>query len=353
MFAAAVAPTLADDRPTATAPQTGAGLRFDPDATPEKDWPASEARRLSIVRQLTDPTMGLEKSGEAYFSPDQRMIIFQAIPRGELEYQMYTLQLDSSGRAVRGSLRRVSPPGGACTCGYFHPNGREILFSSSHLQPGNGDESLFRGRSGYNWPKQPGMEIFAAHLDGSKLRRLTTTPGYDAEASYSPDGRRIVFTSCRDDGNPEIYVMHADGSNPRRITHAAGYDGGPFFSPDGKRIVFRGDRRENDLLQLFVIDADGRNERQLTNTDYVNWGPYWHPNGRTIAFATSAHGHMNYEIYLMNIETMRIARLTYSPGFDGLPVFSADGRCMMWTSKRGPDKTSQVFVADVTLPEGF
>src|SRR5262249_29435663 len=116
---------------------------------------------------------------------------------------------------------------------------------------------------------------------------------------------------------------------------------------------FRADRHQNDLLQLFVMNADGADERQLTNNEDVNWGPYWHPNGRTIAFATSVHGHRNYEIYLMNIDTGRTARLTFHDGFDGLPVSWPDGKGLMWTSKRGPDNPPQIFLADFTLPDGF
>jgi len=330
------------------------GVRFEPDASPPGRWAALEGRHLKKVRQLTSPSMGLDKSGEAYFSPDGRRIIFQAYPRGQSEYQMFVMELDPVGRAIERTLKQVSPGGGPCTCGYFRPDGRRILFGSAHLGPTTQGASVYhRERSGYRWEMPPGMDIFETDLDGGNPKRLTTTAGYDAEAAYSRDGRRIVFTSCRDDGDPEIYVMDADGSHARRLTRSPGYDGGPFLSPDGQRIIFRADRRKDDLLQLYVINADGSGERQLTDTEYVNWGPYWHPNGRTIAFATSAHGHMNYEVYLMQVERGTVARVTYRDGFDGLPVFSNDGGRLMWTSKRGPDGTSQVFVADFTLPDGF
>lgn len=330
------------------------GYRFEPDASPPAEWADREGRILRDVRQLTSPAMGLDKSGEAYFSPDGQMIIFQAHPHGEIEYQMYTLRLDEQYRSIPATLHRVSPPGGACTCGYFRPDGHKIIFGSTYLNPNATGPERYRGaRSGYQWPMQAGMDIFECNLDGSEMRRLTDTPGYDAECGYSPDGRQIAFTSYRADSDPEIFVMDADGSHARRITHARGYDGGPFFSPDGKRIIFRGDRRGDSLLQLYVVNAEGTGERRLTDTSFVNWGPYWHPNGRTIVFATSAHGHENYEVYLMNIDTGRTQRVTYHMGFDGLPVFSADGRRLMWTSKRGPDNTSQVFLADFTLPEGF
>ena len=178
---------------------------------------------------------------------------------------------------------------------------------------------------------------------------MTDTPGYDAEGSYSPDGKRIIFTSFRD-GDAEIYIMDADGKNPRRITHSKGYDGGPFFAPDGKRIIYRSDRKQNDLLQVFINNDEGTAERALTDNDAVNWGPFFHPDGRHIVYSTSLHGHQNYEIYLMDVETGLQDRVTYRDGFDGLPVFSNDGAKLLWTSKgRNPENTSQLYLADFTL----
>ena len=193
------------------------------------------------------------------------------------------------------------------------------------------------------------MDIFTADSDGKNLKRLTDTPGYDAEGSYSPDGSQIIFTSFRD-GDGEIYIMDAAGKNARRITHAKGYDGGPFFSPDGKRIIYRSDRKSNDLLQIYVNNTEGTAERALTQNEFVNWGPYWHPDGIHIIYTTSKHGHSNYELYLMNVDTGEEERITYHEGFDGLPVFSPDGKRLMWTSSgRTADHKSQLFIADFTL----
>jgi TolB protein len=321
----------------------------------ERTSGTGEGEFLSNIRQLTTPAMGFEKAGEAYFSPDMRSIIFQATPVGAQGYQIYTLDLPTGA-----TPRIVSTGRGECTCAYYRPDGRKIIFASSHLDPAlSGREQAASKPAGYQvgqrryvWHFNPHMDIFEADPDGSNLRRLTDAPGYDAEGAYSPDSRHIAFTSERS-GDLEIWVMDADGSNPRQVTRAKGYDGGPFISPDGRRIIFRADRRGDDLLQIFVIDIDGQNERQLTDNRFVNWGPYWHPEGRSIIYATSRHGHDNYELYLMNVETGRERRVTHTPGFDGLPVFSPDGRRLMWTSKRGPDGTSQIFIADFTLPEGF
>jgi Tol biopolymer transport system component len=315
-----------------------------------------EARHLTRIRQVT---FGLARAGEGYFSPDGRSIIFQAVPHlhpavfhharpDEDGYQIFTATLGEDA-----PIRMVSTGKGRCTCPYFHPDGRSILFASTHLNPST-DAAPPKGpaysrTARYRWEFPESMDIFAADLDGSRLRQLTGTPGYDAEASYSSDGKRIVFTSFRD-GDGEIYIMDSDGTNPRRITRAKGYDGGPFFSPDGKRIIYRSDRKENDLLQVFINNSEGTAERALTDNEFVNWGPYWNPDGTHIIYATSKHGHSNYELYLMNVDTGSEERITYHEGFDGLPVFSPDGKQLMWTSSGRPaDKKSQLFLADFTL----
>ncbi len=339
-----------------TTPEADSPAALVADTTPKADWPAAEAAIISNVRQLTTQDMGIVKGGEAYFSPDMKTVIFQAWPKGQTEYQMYTIRLNDDGTSVPDSIKMVSPGGGACTCGFFKPDGTGILYGSTYLNPDmpNPYSAGYKREEGrYKWDMPGGMDIMTANLDGSNPRQLTDIQGYDAECAYSPCGKFIVFSSDRG-GNPDIYIMDADGSNVRQVTKAAGYDGGPFFSPDGKRVILRGDRHENNYLQLFVINADGTGERQLTaHGPVVNWAPFWHPNGKSIVWATSVHGHRNYEVYLMNIETGKTRRVTHSKRFDGLPVFSPDGKYLMWTSQRGPSGMSQVFLADFHLPDGF
>lgn len=309
--------------------------------------PKLEAICLQNIRQITFPSMGFDKAGEAYFSPDGGKIVFQAVPIGQTRYQIFLMDL------AEGIPRMVSTALGACTCAFFHPNKSKIIFASSHEDP-QGEKSNpsapgYSGNGNYSWDFTPYMNIYEANFDGSELKPLTMGSGYSAECAYSPDGSRIVFASYRD-GSMNLYTMNSDGTDVRQVTHTTScYNGGPFFSPDGQKIIFRADREKAHLLQLYVIDADGSNERKLTENDAVNWAPYWHPSGEFVAFTTSIHGHMHYEIYLLHIASGRQHRLTHNPSFDGLPVFSNDGKKMLWTSKRGADKSCQIFLADFNL----
>ncbi len=329
------------------------------DKGPEPDWRTLEAAHLRNIRQVTD---GFVRAGEAYFAPDQKHIIFQAEEKdaGNPFYQIFVMDLGT------GAFRRVSPGMGRTTCSFFSPDGRKIIFASSHLDPeaakhqreeyARREQDRRAGRHrNYQWDFDPYLDIFEADPDGSHLRRLTSAPGYDAEGSYSPDGRHIVFCSNRQ-GSLELYVMDADGKNIRQLTRAPGcYNGGPFFAPDGQRIIFRSDRKKKDYLQIYVINADGTAERALTDNQGVNWGPYWYPDGRHIAYAGADHSRPgvrpNYDLWWMNVDTGQRTRLTYCPDADVLPVFSPDGTKLMWTSTRGPDHSSQIFIADFVAPE--
>ena len=284
--------------------------------------------------------MGFEKAGESYFSPDGRSIIFQAVPQGEKHYQIYTMDLESLVPV------RVSTGRGACTCGFYRPDGKKILFASSH----EALEEIEREKSSerYTWDLTPYMNLYEADLDGSSLKRLTNGSAYHAECAYSPDGRQIVYASD-ESGSMNLYVCNADGTNVFGLTQTQGfYNGGPFFSPQGDWIVFRADRQEKHRLQLYLIRPDGSEERQLTSDSYVNWAPFWHPGGRLIAYTTSKHGHHAYQIYLIDIQTLQQYRLTDTETFEGLPSFSADGKQIAWTSKRGGG-APQVFIADFFL----
>src|SRR5262245_20567758 len=329
-------------------------------AQPGDDWQKPESAYLKNIRQVTRDFV---RAGEGYFSPDKKHIIFQAEEKGENPfYQIFVMELAS------GQVRRVSPGAGKTTCGYFHPGGKKSIFASSHRDPEakshyavehklRQEEKETKKRRRYVWDFDPHMDIFEANLDGSGLRGLTDAKGYDAEGSYSADGRHIVFCSNRSgEKNLELYTMDADGKNVRQLTRAPGcYNGGPFFSPDGKRVIFRSDRKKKDHLQLYVINADGTGERALTDDDnWVFWAPYWHPDGKHIIYTAADHSdplvRPNYDLYWMNIETGKKTRLTFAPGADVLPVFSPDNRRILWTSTRGADRSSQLWMADFGPP---
>jgi TolB protein len=310
-----------------------------------------EEKILKNIQQLTTPSMGFERAGEAYFSPDGNKIVFQAVLKGENSYQIYIMDLEER------VPRLISTGKGACTCAYFRPDGKKVIFASSHEDPRlseNIEENskiYLRQGSQYQWDFTPYMNIYEANLDGSCLTPLTHGESYHAECAYSSDGTRIVFAS-NEDGSMNLYTMKFDGTDVQQITHTnSSYNGGPFFSPDSSQIIFRSDRDQRDYLQIYLIQSDGTHEQQLTNNGEVNWAPYWHPNGKVIAFTTSLHGHLHYEIYLLHLSTETFVRVTHHPGFDGLPVFNREGNKLMWTSKRGIDQTCQVFIADFIMPE--
>lgn len=323
----------------------GAGAALAQQPAPASAPASSESDWFRNARQITSVDQGLDKAGEAYFSPDGKRICFQAVPTGEKEYQIYVLDL------AGGKPEMISTGKGATTCSFFSPDGKKLLFASNHLDPRPvpGSEAGDKGGRNYAWSFFPGMDIFEYTFATKTLKPLTNTPGYDAEGSYSPDGKSIIFTSMRDD-DQEIYIMDVDGAHARRITHAKGYDGGPFFCPDGKRIVYRSDRKGDGNLQVFVNTLDGQNEHAITGNDLLNWCPYWHPSAKWLIFTRADHaakdGPPNYDLYLMRDDGSQLTRVTTDPKFDGLPVFSNDGQKLMWTSKRNGLKDAQIFIAD-------
>jgi TolB protein len=324
-----------------------------------------ESQHLSNIRQITNGQM-FAKAGEGYFSPDGKQIIYQAQPLDYPFYQIYRQPLND------GKPQRISTGRGRTTCAYFSPDGKGLLFASSHLDP-NLDETekaerlqqeedrKNNVRRRYKWDFDPHMDIFETDLEGNVLKRLTEAKGYDAEGAYSKDGKQIAFCSDRD-GDADIYLMNSDGTDVKQLTNAPGYDGGPFISPDGKWVIFRSDRNKAEHLQLFVIGTDGKHETQLTDTNGVNWGPYWHPTKPYLIWSGADHSdptaRPNYDLWLAKYEINdgdfklgAAQRITDFAGADVLPVFSPDGKQLMWTSTRGDDHSSQLYIADFSLPE--
>lgn len=327
--------------------------------------PAREGTFLSNTRQLTFEG---KRSGEGYFAPDGKALVFQSEREADNPfYQIYLLDLES------GDSHRVSPGHGKTTCAFFRPSSDEVLFASTHLDPKARDkqkeEIEFRAsgkQRRYSWDYDEQMDIFSARRDGANIQRLTTSPGYDAEGAYSPDGKLIVFCSLRDaypasklspeeqkrlETDPawfgEIYVMNADGSQPRRLTQSPGYDGGPFFSPDGQRIIWRRFDDKGVNADVYTMKTDGSDVRRLTDFGAMSWAPYFHPSGSYVIFTANKLGFSNFELFIVDAAgTKEPLRVTFTDGFDGLPVFSPDGSKLCWTSGRTPDGKSQLFLAD-------
>lgn len=326
---------------------------------------AKEARFLTNTRQLIYEG---KRSGEGYFSPDGKRIIFQSEREaGNPFYQIYTLDLES------GDSRRVSPGIGKTTCAFFQPGTDRVIFASTHEDPeaaAKQKAELEMRASGkqrrYSWDYDATMDIYSAKSDGTDIVNLTKSPGYDAEGSFSPDGKQIVFCSLRSafplekltpeerahyDKDPawwgDIYIMNADGSNVRRLTEAPGYDGGPFFSPEGKRIVWRHFDESGTVADVWTMNTDGSDKRRITDFKSMSWAPYYHPSGRYLIFTSNKFGFDNFELFLVDVDGKHEpVRVTYTPGFDGLPVFSPDGKKLLWASGRTGDGKSQLFLAD-------
>jgi TolB protein len=316
--------------------------------------PPQEAH-LSNVRQLTFSG----ENAEAYFAFDGSKLIFQSTSRDGGCDQIYTMNLDGSEKQL------VSTSEGRTTCSYFYPAGDRILYSSTHhfeaSCPAVPDFS-----KGYVWPVYASMDIFVGDADGSNLKQLTHEFGYDAEATISPMGDRIVFTSMRD-GDLDIYSMALDGSDVQRLTDGVGYDGGPFYSPDGSKIVYRASRPTGDALadykslladglirpsalEIYIMDADGSNNRQITDNGAANFGPFWHPSGEKILFASNMDDPTGreFDIYMINVDGTGLEQITDAPGFDGFPVFSPDGKYLVFGSNRNQaqDGETNVFIAE-------
>jgi len=312
-------------------------------------------------RNLRQLTSGGENA-EGYWSADGKQIIYQRRNEAEGLKCDQELVLD----VATGKSRMVSTGKGRVTCGYFYDRDRRVFYGSTHLAdpvcPPPPDFS-----KGYTWPMHEGYDIVSSALDGSGFKRLTDTPGYDAEGTLSPDGKTIVFTSVRD-GDLEIYTMATDGTNVKRLTHEPGYDGGAFFSHDGQRIVYRRDSYPDEAslaryqellaqhlyrpgtLEIWVMDADGSHKRPVTKLGAASFAPYFHPDDRRIIFSSNhpePRGR-NFDLWMIRDDGTGLERITTEPTFDGFPMFSPDGKQIVFASNRGGNVAGEtnLFVAD-------
>jgi TolB protein len=301
--------------------------------TPGGEW-------LADIRQLTSGG----QNAEAYWSPDGKRLIFQSTRGNSQCDQIYVMNADGSNQHM------VSSGKGRTTCGYFLPDGKHILYASTHLAGDACPPAADRSK-GYVWAVYPSYDIFEANDDGSGLKRLTEAPGYDAEATVNWKTKQIIYTSLGS-GDLDLWTMNLDGSHKKQITRGFGYDGGPVFSRDGSKIAWRANRPQteetkkvySDLLrdnltspmkmELFVSDADGKNARQITNFNCASFAPTFTPDGKKILFSSNKHNcdGRKFELYLINVDGSNLRQVTNFGSFTSFPEFSPDGKKLVFVS---------------------
>jgi Tol biopolymer transport system component len=319
---------------------------------------------LSKARQLTFEGA---RSGEGYFSQSGQKLVYQSENHANNPfYQIYLLDLKS------GENKIVSSGIGKTTCAWIHPDEKRVLFSSTHLDANATQkqaEELAERESGkarkYSWDYDKHYDLFEVDMTSGQTRRITSAEGYDAEGSYSPTGRKIVFASNRNAYSKkltaderkiferdksyfnDIYLINSDGTGLEQLTSSAGYDGGPFFNSHGDQICWRRFSPNGHKAEIYRMNLDSRKEKKLTSLDAMSWAPFFHPANKYLIFSTNLHGFNNFELYVVDIDGgKQPIRVTDSDGFDGLPCFSPDGKTLSWTSNRTNDKKSQIFMAN-------
>jgi Tol biopolymer transport system component len=314
--------------------------------------PDPQEIHFSELKMLTDGG----ENAEAYFAFGSSKLIFQSTREPYACDQIFTMNLDGSDQQM------VSTGAGRTTCAYYYPEDDWIVYASTHeggeTCPPTPDHSR-----GYVWPLYPEYDLYLARPDGSEISKLTDTAGYDAEATVSPTGDRVVFTSMRDD-DLEIYSMNLDGTDVQRLTNQIGYDGGPFYSPDGTKIIYRARHPEDpeeiadyqallaeDLirpskLEIWVMDADGANKEQITDLGVAAFAPFFHPSGEKIIFASNygdPHGR-EFELFMVDLDGDNLEQITFTGGFDGFPMFAPDGETFVFCSNRNNSKQGETNV---------
>jgi len=323
-----------------------------------------EMKNLKNIKQLTFGG----NNAEAYWSFDDKYLVFQS------DYKEWGVECDQifitdwqNDDLKNNKPKMVSTAMGRTTCSYFLPN-QQIVYGSTHLGGENCPPTPEERTDGkYVWPIYPSFDIFTTDMEGNMINQLTNEPGYDAEATVSPKGDKIVFTSMRT-GDLELFTMNLDGTDVKQITSDLGYDGGAFFSPDGTKLIWRASRPQTEAekeeykallkeglvtpteMELYVANADGSDAKKITDLGQANWAPFFHPNGEKIIFAsnhTAARG-FPFNLYMINLDGTGLTRITRDETFDAFPVFSNDGKYIVFASNRnnGGTRDTNLFVAE-------
>lgn len=322
-------------------------------------------KHLKNIRQLT---FGGDNA-EAYWSFDNQKLIFQATNENWQAPCDQIFLYDLNNKLNPGEKPKLISTGkGRTTCSYFLPGDKTVVYASTHLGGDECPQAPERSPNGpYVWPIFESFDIFVADLGGNVLKQLTDEPGYDAEATVSPKGDKIIFTSTRS-GDLELYTMNVDGSDVRQITNTLGYDGGAFFSPDGSKIVWRASRPETEeevkkykgllenwqvepsAMELFVANADGTDARQVTSLGNANWAPFFHPSGEKLLFCSNHKSERGFpfNLFIINLDGTGLEQVTFDEAFDSFPMFSPDGKQLVFASNRnnGGTRDTNLFLAD-------
>lgn len=324
----------------------------------------SQEKHLKNIKQLT---YGGDNA-EAYFSPNGKFVSFQSNNKawGLKCDQIFAMELSKAAADSNYKPMMISTGKGRTTCSYYMPNGKDILYASTHLKHDTCPATPVEiGK--YLWAIYPEFDIFVADKKGNIKKQLTNSPGYDAEATISPKGDKIVFTSDRS-GDLELWIMDIDGKNQKQITNTLGYDGGAFFSPDGKKLVFRASRPNSDeevkeykyylekhlvaptTMEIFTCNLDGSDMKQITKLGKANWAPYFLPKGNKIIFSSNHHSKrgFDFQLYMINIDGTGLEAVTKESVFNAFPMFSPDGKKLIWSSNRNNHGTrdTNLFIAD-------
>jgi Tol biopolymer transport system component len=323
-----------------------------------------QEKHFKNIRQLTFGG----NNAEAYFSPDGKKIVFQSDYKewGVSCDQIFIADIKKSNMKKK-KPQMISTSKGRTTCSYFMPDGKSILYASTHLQDAQCPHVPERKDGKYVWAIYDSFDIFVSDMKGNIQKQLTNEKGYDAEATVSPKGDKIVFTSTRS-GDLELWVMNIDGTGLKQITNELGYDGGAFFSPDGSKIVFRASRPKTEAeikeykellaqglvqptnMEIFVCNADGTDLKQITNLGKANWAPFFHPSGKKIIFSSNHHSKRgyNFNLFMIDLDGKNLEQISYDTVFDAFPVFSPDGKKFIFSSNRnnGGTRDTNLFIAE-------
>jgi len=330
-----------------------------------KNLKYKQEKHFKNIKQLT---FGGDNA-EAYWSFDDTRLIFQATNNNwDAECDQIFITEVSKSNMKHEMPQLVSTGHGRTTCSYFLPGDTSILYASTHEHDATCPHKPPRSIDGnYVWPIYDSYDIYVSDLEGNIIQQLTDYAGYDAEATVSPTGDKIVFTSLRT-GDLELFTMNIDGSDVKQVTNELGYDGGAFFSPDGKKLVFRTSRPKTDEevkkykdllkqglvmptnMEIFVCDVDGSNLKQVTNLGNANWSPFFHPSGEKIIFSSNHAGDKGFKfnLFMIDIDGSNLTQISHDNVFDAFPVFSNDGKYLVFSSNRnnGGTHDTNLFLAE-------